>query len=346
MRPETQRSILEQARRSTRLQVTRASIGTDGLPIDLAPVAERLGGRRGRLVVRTASVLLVLGVLLTAYGTIRGWRPFAAAPVAVVEVGGEGLSAWSRARRSTAKLALASGSSLYGGAVIETGARPAALRLRSGASLRLDAGSRVRLETARVAQLERGAVYFDSRREPDAGVEVRTRFGMVRDIGTQFEVRLRENGEEGSMQVRVREGKVVVRQAQDRTEAVAGEVLEVTADGRVSRALEPPHGTSWRWVVATAPVPQIEGLDLRTLLEWFAREGGWTVRYGDPRLANGASSIVLHGDADGLSAPDAVTMALRGSGLGYRVDDAVLVVERSGEPADSAVSEDESAARQ
>src|SRR2546427_815740 len=80
----------------------------------------------------------------------------------------------------------------------------AALRLDAGPSVRLDAGSDLRLVSAHVLELRRGAVYVDTgARSPNGSaatasgaegpaspIEIRTSLGRVRDVGTQFEVRL------------------------------------------------------------------------------------------------------------------------------------------------------------
>ena len=70
-----------------------------------------------------------------------------------------------------------------------------AVRLSAGQSVRIDAGTRVRLVSGSTLELERGAVYIDTAEAQMAAVEISTPHGSVRDIGTQFEVRLGETGE-------------------------------------------------------------------------------------------------------------------------------------------------------
>ncbi|PYT18437.1 MAG: hypothetical protein DMF51_00040 [Acidobacteria bacterium] len=94
--------------------------------------------------------------------------------------------------RLTGGRSLAIGASLLAGSELETGAGGrAALALPGGHSVRLDSETRVRLLSGPALQLDRGALYVDSgpgRPRPTA-VEIRTEMGLVRDVGTQFEVR-------------------------------------------------------------------------------------------------------------------------------------------------------------
>ena len=43
------------------------------------------------------------------------------------------------------------------------------------------------------------------------------------------------------------------------------------------------YGPDWQWVLASAPEFESEGHTVRELLEWVARETGWTVPYEDAR---------------------------------------------------------------
>jgi len=239
-------------------------------------------------------------------------------------------------------LSLGAGEVIRAGAVIETGAASegapnrAAIRLDGGESIRLDSDTRVRFGSNSSVVLERGAVYFDSSSDPaGAGIEVRTTFGVVRDIGTQFEVRLVENTEaEGSLRVRVREGSIDLESNGESHRATVGEELRLDSRGALTRGPSPVHGSHWDWVVETAPAPDVTGQPLQVFLDWLAREGGWAVRFADPATAEVASSTILHGDVRSLTPLQASSMVLRGSGLDYRLEEGVLVIEKiEAEPA-------------
>ena len=73
----------------------------------------------------------------------------------------------------------------------------AAFVLTGGVSVRLDQDTAIVLDGHSEVTLERGAAYVDSGGEPSAAVsealEIKTPFGSVRHVGTQFEVRLQES---------------------------------------------------------------------------------------------------------------------------------------------------------
>ncbi len=195
-----------------------------------------------------------------------------------------------------------------------------AIRLADGHSVRVDADSRVRLLSEQSLELIRGGVYVDSGHAgaPGSAIEIATVFGAVRDIGTQFEVRL-ENGGALSLRVRVREGSVVVSHGPEAHSAEAGEELTVRRDGAVERASVPRHGSDWAWAVAAAPAFEIEGLSLQGYLDWLRRETGLEIRFSDPALAESASDIQLFGSIEGFTPLESIDVVVPGSGLDYEV---------------------------
>lgn len=220
------------------------------------------------------------------------------------------------------------GSTLDTRAMGDLGAGHAALRLVGGQSVRLDRDSRIRLVSGTTLELERGAVYVDSDTASalgGSGVEVRTTLGVVRDIGTQFEVRLLTD-DGGAVRVRVREGEITLERNGSSHLATAGEQLTFDAAGDLRRVPVAIHGDAWQWVLDAAPAPEIEGRPLREVLDWIVREGGWTLRFADDATAEHAAGVTLHGDAAGLTVDEVAAMVLRGSGLDFRVEKGELVV--------------------
>ncbi|MGH9464714.1 MAG: FecR domain-containing protein, partial [Thermoanaerobaculia bacterium] len=230
--------------------------------------------------------------------------------------------------------AIGAGTHLPVGALLETsdgGGRSASralLRLTGGGSVRLDSGTRVRLTSSRQLELVRGALYFDSGAPAAAGgaVEVATAFGIVRDVGTQFEVRL--SGERDGVRVRVREGRVALDAEGASHSATGGEELSLRPDGSVVRATVARSGPDWDWVLATAPSFEIEGRSLPAYLDWIGRETGWDIRYESDALAASAKAIRLHGTIAALTLEESLSLVLPGSGLAYRLEDGTLWVTR------------------
>ena len=175
------------------------------------------------------------------------------------------------------------GSNAAIGAVVTTAADGMmTLHWREHGSLRLAASTVVRFDDADAITLQRGAVYFssDARTKP---VAVRTKFGTVHDIGTQFEARL----DTASLRVRVREGRVEV----NGHDAEAGTELVAASDG-VKKNSIPTAGADWNWVIASAPPMTLEG-NARDVLAAIAREKGLKLIFTDRVLADSVNRMSL-----------------------------------------------------
>jgi ferric-dicitrate binding protein FerR (iron transport regulator) len=211
--------------------------------------------------------------------------------------------------------------------VIETdGDSRASLRAPDGSSVRLDRSSRLRLIAPSVIELVDGAVYIATS-EGSRGFEVRTSTGTVLDIGTQFEIRVRET----SLRVRVRTGAVEIQRREGIVPTRAGSETIVSANGVDTRRVS-TYGPEWDWMARLATPFEIEGRSLQAFLDHVSREEGWTLRFANSTVAAAASRIVLHGSVEGLKTDDALGVALATSGLQYRLGAGELLVSR---PADA-----------
>jgi hypothetical protein len=264
----------------------------------------------------------------------RWWIPLAAAAAIAAAVG----IVWRARSREQATLAgpiVASverasdaapwkvGSALPARSEIETDRTGRlALRMAGGGSARLDAGTRVRLASATLIELAQGAVYVDMRGGEE--VAVRSPAGLFQPSGTQFEVRV----EDDATRLKVREGRVHFERGPETVRAAAGEELVVSEDGGLVRRPIPPFGPEWEWILATAPMPEIEGMKVRRFLDWIARETGWRVEFADHETAGLADSIDLHGSISHLTPVEATGVVLSSAGLEYRVSDGTLVVSK------------------
>ncbi len=217
------------------------------------------------------------------------------------------------------------GDALAPGATIRTGGGLATVALSGGGELRLDAETVVGLRGEREVTVERGAVYFDSGAGTgSAALAVRTAFGVVRDIGTRFEVRVSPGG----MRVRVRDGAVQYEHDAVRQTATAGTELMVSAEGPVTARPAAPYGSEWGWVQRAAPAFRVEGRTLAAFLRWVSHEGGWDVQLADAALERAAATITLHGSIDGLTPDEAVATILPTCGLAHRMEASRLIVFR------------------
>jgi ferric-dicitrate binding protein FerR (iron transport regulator) len=215
------------------------------------------------------------------------------------------------------------GAALAPGERVETAAgEHVALALATERSLRLDSDTSLTLLDAARVSLARGEVYVDSGAGAPGSLEVATAVGVAREVGTRFSVAL----EDGTVAVRVRDGRVVLESGADRMSVPAGEELVRSEDGEAARRELPPSDPSWDWVVRSAPPFEIEGRTVADYLRWLSRETGWTVEYATPAAAAAASEAVLHGSLTGDDPRDTLDAVLPSADLAYRLADGVLLV--------------------
>jgi hypothetical protein len=222
--------------------------------------ARRRAGRR-RMWAAAASLVLLAGAAAWWLRT----RPLVETGAVVAQ-----LERFSGDSRVEGVAGLAAGVEVRQGAALRTGGPGSFLALRmAGRSLRLDAQTEVVLAAADTLVLRRGAVYVDSGGAGASGVglEVETALGKVREIGTQFEVRL-ANGDDPLLRVRVREGSVALERDSGQDTAAAGEELSLRPGGAATRGQIAADAAEWSWAIAAAPPFLIEGARLGEFLDW------------------------------------------------------------------------------
>lgn len=196
----------------------------------------------------------------------------------------------------------------------------ASLRLPGGAAVWVDRGSALRVTAVDVVVLDGGAVYIDS--GGTTSLEVRTPHGVVRDVGTKFEVRLTL----AAVRVRVRDGAVQVRRDQQQHDARPGDEILLDASGVVTRRAIPVNGPEWAWTAGAAVPFELEGRSLRECLDWMASQNGWQLTFADAAVEDKARATTLHGSIQGLTPEQALAAVLPTSGVEHRLEGRVLSI--------------------
>ena len=212
------------------------------------------------------------------------------------------------------------------GVELETGADVlATLALTTGGEVRLNQHTVVRFVEARELNIERGGVYLVSG-DKDSSVVVRTPAGVIRDVGTRFEVGLVD----GIWRVRVREGLVRYERGDARQVAEAGTELRVNMDGSLVKRPAPTYGIDWAWIERAAPTFRVEGQTLAAFLDWAARESGHRIEFASDRIRSESTRIILHGSIEGLGVEEALEVILPTCGLTHRMESQRLIVSQAG----------------
>jgi hypothetical protein len=92
------------------------------------------------------------------------------------------------------------------------------------------------------------------------------------------------------------------------------------------RAPFPRSGPEWAWVVASAPMPEIDGWTLARFLDWLARESGLAVDFADRSSAERAATVTVHGSVRQLEPFAAAEVVLASAGCSFTVEGDRLVV--------------------
>jgi hypothetical protein len=201
----------------------------------------------------------------------------------------------------------------------------AALHLDSGVSLRLAASTDLLLRPGNRIELFSGRVYLDTGAQRGGHVELATRFGTLRDVGTQFEVLATGDG----LRVRTREGVVRLTRDSEREslECAGSEELRLDSHGHIERGHIAPHDPEWAWAAMLSEPPRGAQLPLVHFLEWVARETGRQVHYDSPETEARVRRVVLHVISMDLAPVDALDVALASTDIEYTLpDDATILL--------------------
>jgi ferric-dicitrate binding protein FerR (iron transport regulator) len=175
----------------------------------------------------------------------------------------------------------------------------AAFELADGVSLRVGEATEWQFRGPSRIELTAGTLYVDSGAgAASRGVEIATESGVVRDVGTQFEVRALSSG----LRLRVREGLAELETAAgDRSVSTgAGEQLSIDARGAMQRRPIAADDAEWSWTQALATPPPLDGRSAFEVLTWIARETGKRLEFADAEVELRARSALLHGSSEGF----------------------------------------------
>jgi ferric-dicitrate binding protein FerR (iron transport regulator) len=240
-------------------------------------------------------------VVLVAGWILRFAAPEADIAVTIARIDGPvSLSDSSRAARL--------GDPLTVGASVKTGETGrVAFAYGSGLSLRLDRSSALERVARDRFRLSAGAVYVDAptNAKPDELV-IETRVGVVRHLGTQYQVRQWHD----AVEISIREGRVEIAGSDATTLAAAGEKIRISHDGRIERETISSQDPAWDWAETTAPLFSIEDRTLDEFLQWAARETGREVAYASAEAQREAENVRLRGSIDGLDPVTALSAVL------------------------------------
>jgi ferric-dicitrate binding protein FerR (iron transport regulator) len=213
---------------------------------------------------------------------------------------------------------------LHSGQSLVTGPHGmAALSLRKGISLRLDADTRIALVSPGRIVVDRGAVYLDAGAKSGMAdpLVIESRFGTIRHLGTQYEVRVAPQ----QMLVSVREGRVEVFAAGRTTQAQAGEQLVLAANGHMQRQAVSLTAAQWDWTQEVTP-PFCHRATDTAGIPGLGVARGQKYQSASPQVESTAAQIVLRGSIAGLKPDAALVAVMATTPLEYTAEGALISV--------------------
>ena len=205
----------------------------------------------------------------------------------------------------------------------------AAFTIGDGISVRAPGATSWTFDGATRLTLDVGTLYVDTGPggpRVDA-IEIATPLGVVRDFGTQFEVRTVT----GELRVRVREGSVELRssRAGSAHAAPAGEELLLAADGAIARRPIAADAPEWEWAERLATPLDLGGGSAFDALQWVARELGKRLVFEDAGTELLARNAIIHGNSAGLEPLEILEVVMTASAaFEYTLGDGTLVIHR------------------
>jgi len=200
------------------------------------------------------------------------------------------------------------------------------IAMANGTSLRLATNTTLRMDSKRSFTLLAGEIYADSgdSQKPDKGIEVRTKLGVITDVGTQFMVSYANT----ALSVAVREGRIDVNGGQDTYSALAGQRLIMQASGDVINDRIGAMDSAWDWTLKVASAFDMENKNLLQFLEWVSRETGKKLVFASDAVRQAATETILHGSISDLTPTEAAASVLASNAFDYTPQEMSIFVTR------------------
>lgn len=196
-------------------------------------------------------------------------------------------------RTQSGDVTLEANQPLVAGSTVATGEGQLTLELTDRTLIMLSANSELQLVGASELVLQRGQVFVDS---PDHTTQVliRTPFGDVTDIGTQYQIAVSQEAlqvsmREGLTEINTRNG--IVRASVNRDQ---GDVVRVHQLG-VDRSQLALNDASWQWVRQGYEDFQLQQASVDDLLAWASRVTATRVEFANKTVAEQAKTVRFNG---------------------------------------------------
>lgn len=269
--------------------------------------------------------LLAASLVVTVGLFLRQPAPTAPVPVATIErIHGDVLV---RTSASSVWRPLTRGAfSLVDGTRLRTLNGALRVRTHNGGSVRIDSATVVSFLADANLSLETGRVYFDSGAS-NAHVNITTPLGTIRNLGTQFSVRL----DDETLAIAMRSGTTVLTgkgSGDATTHSGQRRVMFMNGAAAQVETIDDTAG-EWAWADALSGEFLLDGQTAEKYLEWVTRETGLTYRFASDHAQDTARREVISASRSFDASMRDVKLALRTVDLLVLENNGELVISRS-----------------
>ena len=208
-------------------------------------------------------------------------------------------------------------SSLAKGDYIKTSSNNRILTaLKNGNVFRLNENTLIHIIDENEIELYEGQIYIESNEDsPYEKLLVKTKYGLVRHIGTQYIVEIKPD----SLNVSVRKGKVIIQNDAIEKELMDGFELSINGSGAYAQSAIEPFDLKWQWTQKIAEHFNIQDKSVFQYLTWLSNETGYPVIWSNRAVKKSATKIILSGSIKGLSPLESLDVILPTTDFKYEM---------------------------
>ena len=162
----------------------------------------------------------------------------------------------------------------------------------SGRQVSLDRSTQVQFKARHAITLLRGRIFFTDNNSAQQ-LEIHTRYGQLRDVGTAYEAAISDN----SVVVIMRDGQVEIEHANDKQTITVhdglGEARRIDVNGIHHQPGRRTTSDAWDWHKRLREPLTLSGTTVADYLAWMARDQGFVLSYRSRAVAQLAKTRTL-----------------------------------------------------
>lgn len=219
--------------------------------------------------------------------------------------------------QNTAAQALTTDKQLSSGETVVTGNDGAVIwLLNDGSELRQGPDTHLTWLSDNHIQLTSGRLYHDTDLTDTAGeFSITTRLGDIQHIGTRYAV----NQDADSVQVAVRNGRVLVRNNNQQKTVQAEQLYVVSNDGNSQlKTIKAYNEDVWNWAFQVQKAYPLKDLNLYEFVQWFAQENGLQVDWNNQQ--SNARKVYLQGTIQNMTPQTALRTVFASTKFNYQIE--------------------------